>query len=110
MNRPFPAGAGRQEVFSAFADDFLDAARRFKPELVLISAGFDSRHGDPLGGFQLEDEDFADLTRLLLDLADECAEGRVVSMLEGGYDLGGLGSSVKAHCQALACHPSRGSR
>jgi acetoin utilization deacetylase AcuC-like enzyme len=107
MNRPFPAGAGRAEVFNAFADDFLDAARQFKPELVLISAGFDSRHGDPLGGFQLEDEDFADLTRLMLDLADECAEGRVVSFLEGGYDLGGLGSSVRAHCEALA---GRGSR
>ncbi len=104
MNRPFPAGAGRHEVFGAFADDFLDAARRFKPELVLISAGFDSRDGDPLGGFHLEDEDFADLTRLMLDLADECAEGRVVSLLEGGYHLGGLASSVKAHCGAMARH------
>jgi acetoin utilization deacetylase AcuC-like enzyme len=50
----------------------------------------------------LTDDDFADLTRLMLDLADECAESRVVSLLEGGYDLGGLASSVKAHCQALA--------
>ncbi len=102
MNRPFPAGAGRKEIFGAFAADFLDAARKFKPELVLISAGFDSRDGDPLGGFHLTDEDFADLTRLILDLADECAESRVVSMLEGGYQLDGLASSVKAHCQALA--------
>jgi len=82
----------------------LDAARRFKPELVLISAGFDSRDGDPLGGFHLEDEDFADLTRLMLDLADECAEGRLVSLLEGGYELHGLGSSARAHCGALANH------
>jgi acetoin utilization deacetylase AcuC-like enzyme len=104
MNRPFPAGAGRAEIFGAFAGDFLDAARKFKPELVLISAGFDSRDGDPLGGFHLTDEDFADLTRLLLDLADECAEGRVISLLEGGYHLGGLASSVKAHCQTLAHH------
>lgn len=104
MNRPFPAGAGRREIFGAFAGDFLEAARRFKPELVLISAGFDSRDGDPLGGFHLTDEDFADLTRLLLELADECAESRVVSMLEGGYELDGLASSVKAHCQALAQH------
>ncbi len=108
MNRPFAAGAGRAEIYGAFADDLLDAARRFKPELVLISAGFDSRHGDPLGGFQLEDEDFADLTRLMLELADECAEGRVVSLLEGGYELGGLGSSVRAHCEVLARHPDRG--
>ena len=104
MNRPFSAGAGRDEIFGAFAGDFLDAARKFKPELVLISAGFDSREGDPLGGFHLTDEDFADLTRLLLDLADQYAEGRVVSMLEGGYDLDGLASSVRVHCQALAQH------
>jgi acetoin utilization deacetylase AcuC-like enzyme len=104
MNRPFPAGAGREEIYGAFAGDLLDAAGKFKPELVLISAGFDSRDGDPLGGFHLSDEDFADLTRLALDLADQFAEGRVVSMLEGGYDLGGLASSVKAHCQALADH------
>jgi acetoin utilization deacetylase AcuC-like enzyme len=104
MNRPFPAGAGRKEVFGAFAGELLDAARRFKPELVLISAGFDSRDGDPLGGFHLEDDDFADLTRLMLDLADECAEGRVVSLLEGGYELHGLGSSTRAHCGALANH------
>lgn len=108
INRPFPAGAGRQEVFGAFANDLLDAARRFKPELVLISAGFDSRDGDPLGGFHLQDEDFADLTRLMLDLADECAEGRVVSLLEGGYDLHGLSCSTQAHCRALASHPVRG--
>jgi acetoin utilization deacetylase AcuC-like enzyme len=104
MNRPFPAGSGRKEVFGAFAGELLDAARRFKPELVLISAGFDSRDGDPLGGFHLEDEDFADLTRLMLDLADECAEGRLVSLLEGGYELHGLGSSARAHCGALANH------
>ncbi|NLF72249.1 MAG: histone deacetylase [Candidatus Anammoximicrobium sp.] len=102
MNRPFPAGAGRREILGAFADDLLDAARKFKPELVLISAGFDSRVGDPLGDFRLTDDDFADLTRLTLDLADECAEGRVVSLLEGGYDLDGLASSVKAHCRVLA--------
>jgi acetoin utilization deacetylase AcuC-like enzyme len=104
MNRPFPAGAGRDEILGAFAGDFLEAAQRFKPELVLISAGFDSRDGDPLGRFRLTDGDFADLTRLILDLADECAESRVVSMLEGGYELDGLASSVKAHCQVLAHH------
>lgn len=107
MNRPFPAGAGRDEIWGAFAGDFLDAARKFKPELVLISAGFDSRDGDPLGSFHLTDEDFADLTRLLLDLADQYAEGRVVSLLEGGYHPVGLASSVRAHCEALAHHGPR---
>ncbi len=104
MNRPFAAGAARREVFGAFADDFLDAARAFKPELVLVSAGFDSRDGDPLGGFHLTDEDFSELTRLMLDLADECAEGRLVSSLEGGYALPGLRSAANIHCRTLANH------
>jgi acetoin utilization deacetylase AcuC-like enzyme len=102
MNRPFPAGAGRTEIVGAFSEDLCSAARAFKPELVLISAGFDSREGDPLGGFLLTDEDFADLTRLMLDLAHEFAHDRVVSMLEGGYHLEGLASAVQAHCRTLA--------
>jgi acetoin utilization deacetylase AcuC-like enzyme len=78
--------------------------QQFKPELVLISAGFDSRRGDPLGAFQLGDEDFLDLTRITLELADQYADGRVVSVLEGGYDLDGLASSVTAHCRGLVEH------
>jgi acetoin utilization deacetylase AcuC-like enzyme len=81
--------------------------KEFRPELVLISAGFDSRRGDPLGGLQLEDEDFADLTRLMLEIADEYAEGRVVSLLEGGYALEGLAAASLAHCRALAEHAAR---
>jgi acetoin utilization deacetylase AcuC-like enzyme len=104
MNRPFPAGAGRKEIVGAFGDEMRSAAERFKPELVLISAGFDSRHGDPLGHFQLTDEDFADLTRIMLETADQFAHGRVVSVLEGGYNLDGLSMACKAHCRALAEH------
>jgi acetoin utilization deacetylase AcuC-like enzyme len=104
LNRPFAAGAGRKEILGAFGDDMLSAARKFSPELILISAGFDSRIGDPLGGFELTDDDFADLTRLTLELADEHADGRVISLLEGGYDLRGLASAAKAHCHALANH------
>jgi len=74
---------------------------KVKPELVLISAGFDSREGDPLGNFLLTDTDFADLTRLMLEMADKHAGGRVVSVLEGGYNLHGLASAVRAHVQAL---------
>jgi acetoin utilization deacetylase AcuC-like enzyme len=102
MNRPFPAGSGRAEIVGAFSEDLCAATRQFKPDLILISAGFDSREGDPLGGFQLTDEDFADLTHLMLDYADEFAEGRVVSVLEGGYQLEGLASAAKAHCRTLA--------
>jgi acetoin utilization deacetylase AcuC-like enzyme len=73
----------------------------FKPELVLISAGFDSRRGDPLGQFTLSDEDFGDLTHQMLDIADKHAAGRLISVLEGGYNLAGLGSAAAAHVSAL---------
>ena len=73
----------------------------FRPELILISAGFDSRRGDPLGQFLLQDKDFADLTRLIIGLANEHCEGKVVSVLEGGYDLDGLAKASLAHFSAL---------
>jgi acetoin utilization deacetylase AcuC-like enzyme len=98
MNCPFPAGAGGREIVGAFRDRLVPAALRFDPQLVLISAGFDSRMGDPLGRFLLTDQDFAALTRLLSRFAD----GRVVSVLEGGYQLGGLSSAVRAHVETLA--------
>ncbi len=75
---------------------------KFKPELVLISAGFDSRVGDPLGHFRLTDEDFADLTRIVRGIADRHAKGRVVSLLEGGYNLAGLASAAVSHLRALS--------
>ena len=74
---------------------------RFRPDLVLISAGFDSRVNDLLGQFTLTDRDFADLTRTVMEIADRHAGGRVVSLLEGGYNLAGLGSAAAAHVGAL---------
>ncbi len=100
-NCPLPAGSGRAEIFDAFENKLLPAMKHFRPELVLISAGFDSREGDPLGRFQLTDKDFADLTLLVRKLADETAGGRVVSVLEGGYNLSGLASAATAHVHAL---------
>jgi acetoin utilization deacetylase AcuC-like enzyme len=73
----------------------------FRPQLVLVSAGFDSRVGDPLGHFVLEDADFGELTNIVLEIADKHAGGRLVSVLEGGYNLGGLESAVRAHARAL---------
>ena len=105
LNRPFAAGAGRKEVLGAITDDLTPVMARFKPELVLISAGFDSRAGDPLGRFRLTDEDFVDLTRAVLRIAHEHADNRVVSLLEGGYNLKGLASASAAHCKALVEHP-----
>jgi acetoin utilization deacetylase AcuC-like enzyme len=101
MNCPFLAGSGRAEVLGAFETKLAPAMRAFRPDLVMISAGFDSRLGDPLGKFRLSDEDFADLTRILLAIADEYAGGRLVSVLEGGYDLDGLERAVGAHAGAL---------
>ncbi|HTS51179.1 MAG TPA: histone deacetylase [Bryobacteraceae bacterium] len=101
LNCPFPAGSGRKEILGAFQEKLMPAAEKVKPELILISAGFDSREGDPLGNFLLTDADFADLTRLMLEMADKYAGGRVVSVLEGGYNLEGLASAVRSHVQAL---------
>jgi acetoin utilization deacetylase AcuC-like enzyme len=102
VNNPFPAGSGRAEILKAFRERLVPAAATFKPELVLISAGFDSRAGDPLGQFTLTDQDFAELTDLLLNVAREHAGGRLVSVLEGGYAIDGLARAVNAHLGRLA--------
>ena len=101
MNRPFPAGSGRAEILGAVQGSLLPAAERFQPDLVLISAGFDSRAGDPLGRFTLTDRDFADLTRTAIEIADRYACGRVVSVLEGGYNPEGLARAAAAHVETL---------
>jgi acetoin utilization deacetylase AcuC-like enzyme len=101
MNCPFPAGSGSPEILGAFRNKLLPAMRDFKPELVLLSAGFDSRLGDPLGDFTLSDPDFTALTNLALELADHYAGGRLVSVLEGGYNLTGLAAATTAHVDAL---------
>ena len=80
----------------------MPAAERFKPELVMISAGFDSRAGDPLGQFTLGDDDFAELTTLVVEIARQHASGRIVSVLEGGYTRGGLAGAVAAHLDRLS--------
>jgi acetoin utilization deacetylase AcuC-like enzyme len=101
LNCPFPAGSGAREILGAFQHKFLPAMRDFKPDLVLLSAGFDSRLADPLGEFTLLDADFVALTNLMLELADRYAGGRLVSTLEGGYSLTGLASAAAAHVTAL---------
>jgi acetoin utilization deacetylase AcuC-like enzyme len=101
LNCPFPAGSGRKEILGAFQDQLIAAADQVKPEFVLISAGFDSRAGDPLGQFLLGDEDFADLTHVMREIADKHAGGRLLSVLEGGYSLTGLAAGLRAHVEAL---------
>jgi acetoin utilization deacetylase AcuC-like enzyme len=102
FNCPLAAGAGLVEVGAAFEERLLPALEAFKPDLILISAGFDSRENDPLGRFRLTDADFVQLTRLLKQAADRWCEGRLVSVLEGGYHLDGLARAVKAHVGELA--------
>jgi len=101
LNCPFPAGAGRKEILGAMEDKLVPAADRFKPELVMVSAGFDARVDDPLGGFRLSDQDFTDMTNLVMDIARRHAADRLVSVLEGGYNLTGLASACAAHVRAL---------
>lgn len=101
LNCPFPAGSGREEILGAFRGKLLPAAREFKPDLVMISAGFDSRRDDPLGQFTLSDGDFGELTEIMLEIADTFAGGRLVSVLEGGYNLDGLASAATEHFRIL---------
>jgi acetoin utilization deacetylase AcuC-like enzyme len=101
LNCPFAAGAGRDQILGAFSGRFKALMDEFRPGLVLLSAGFDSRLGDPLGHFRLTDPDFAEITTNLMELADKHAAGRLVSVLEGGYNLAGLTSAVAAHSTAL---------
>lgn len=107
MNFPFPAGSGRREILGAVRDSLQPAMREFRPELVLISAGFDSRVGDLLGRFTLTDADFVDLTAAVMEMADHSAGGRVVSVLEGGYNLEGLGCAAAAHVGRLLAADER---
>jgi acetoin utilization deacetylase AcuC-like enzyme len=101
MNCPFPAGAGIVEIGEAIRHRLTTAMKTFSPDLILISAGFDSRVDDPLGRFKLTDADFVTLTQLLRELAEEHCESRLISVLEGGYNLSGLTSAVTSHVKTL---------
>lgn len=90
-----------EDIIRAFNDKLIPAAHRFKPDLVLVSAGFDSRKDDLLGCFDLSDDGFARLTQIVRDIADEYCDGCMVSLLEGGYSLPGLASATTAHVRAM---------
>lgn len=101
VNIPLQQGCDSATFRRHMRNQMLPALRDFAPELLVISAGFDAHHLDPLGGLALTDDDFHWITRELMAVADECARGRVVSILEGGYSLQGLASGCAAHVRAL---------
>ena len=101
FNAPLRAGDGGVQFREAMNNIILPALENFSPDLLIISAGFDAHVRDPLGSLELTEEDFAWATLRLMEVADTHARGRVVSVLEGGYDLQGLAGSVGVHLHAL---------
>jgi len=101
LNVPLDPMSGSAAMRSAYSDVVFPAISKFRPELILISAGFDAHRDDPLAQLNWDTEDFAWVTAGICDLADACCQGRVVSTLEGGYDLTALGQSTAAHVKIL---------
>jgi acetoin utilization deacetylase AcuC-like enzyme len=101
VNAPLRAGDGGDQFREALEVRILPRLRDFSPDLIIISAGFDAHMRDPLANLNLTEADYAWVTRKLMEVADAAAEGRIVSVLEGGYDLEGLSQSVAAHVTAL---------
>lgn len=102
LNIPLPGGSGGDLALREWDKQITPALEDFKPEFLLISAGFDARENDPIGGLNWTDETFAQMTRRCLKLAEKSCDGRIVSLLEGGYNPAGLASAAVAHVKALA--------
>ena len=101
LNIPVPAGSTDAEYLGHFTDTIIPALDRFQPDFILLSAGFDAHRRDPLGQVLLSAEGYGELTELVLQLATRHCEGRLVSLLEGGYDLEATAASVAAHLSTL---------
>ena len=101
LNHPVSAGSTDVDYLQAFREDLRPAMDRFHPDLILISAGFDAYAGDPLSRIAVTPDGFAALTREVADMARVHCKGRLVSVLEGGYDPSGLAACVEAHLTAL---------
>jgi acetoin utilization deacetylase AcuC-like enzyme len=106
-NLAVPFGVARPDYRTIFRNGVEKAADKIKPNLVILSAGFDAHKRDPIGSLGLEAEDFADMTRMLLSIAEVHAQGRLVSCLEGGYHLEALAECVQAHLEELVTHSSK---
>jgi acetoin utilization deacetylase AcuC-like enzyme len=102
INVPLAAGSDGRAAKKALEDEWLPALEKFKPQMVLISAGFDAHREDSLGGLALVEADYEWMTRELMSVASQYSDNRIVSMLEGGYNFAALGRSAVAHVRALA--------
>jgi len=102
LNVPLPPGSGDEQFLEVFDRAFAPEVKRFRPQFVLVSAGFDAHADDPLAQMQVTTGGFAEITRRIVDWAGEHAEGRVVSVLEGGYELSALAESARVHIEGLA--------
>jgi len=100
-NAPLQTGTGSAGFRTAWSETLLPTLEAFAPDFLVISAGFDAHRSDPLGGLMLEEDDFRWITAELTGLAARICQGRIVSVLEGGYDLSALGRSARAHVEAL---------
>ena len=106
LNMPLAQGSGRAEMQAAYESQAFPRLRAFKPELIIISAGFDAHQDDPLANLNWSTADFAWITAELCKLASELCQGRIVSTLEGGYDLNALAAATRAHVEELTKAPA----
>ena len=105
-NVPLPAGSGNEVYCRAFEEILIPIAQKFQPEFVLISAGFDPHRDDPLADMAVTEEGFARLTAIVRDISNQFAKGRIISLLEGGYNLAALANSAAVHVQELMESPT----
>ncbi len=108
VNVPLPSGSGDAEILKAFREKLIPAAEAFRPDFVLISSGFDAHEQDPLAQLRITTPGYAALTQIVVGIAERHAKGRLVSLLEGGYDLKALAQATEAHLRVLMNHPIAG--
>ncbi len=101
VNVPLPPGSGEEVYIQALEEEILPAVRQHEPDLIFISAGFDAHRSDPIGGMNLDEEAFANMTRTIKQTAVESCDGRLLSALEGGYNIDALAASIGVHVAAL---------
>ncbi len=99
---PLPSGTDGAAYRAAFSEQVLPALEQFRPELIFISAGFDAHAGDPLADLALEDDDYTWFTERIVAAAETSAQSRIISVLEGGYNLASLRSAARVHLEVLA--------